>query len=129
VGGRSPGDPAPVHYLIAGRGSRGLELPHSFSESGEVVAMFSSRSTVDRFLVSRALGDDRLTKEPISYGRKLRIIPTVNGPLLGRGEVEIRSADGEPVYRGSRSALCRCGYSENKPFCDGSHAEMGWRED
>jgi hypothetical protein len=129
VEGRSPGDPAPVHYPIARRGSRGLELSHSFSESGEEgVAMFSRR-TADRFLVSRALGDDRLTKEPISYGRKLRIIPTVNGPLLVRGEVEIQSADGEPVYRGSGSALCRCGYSENKPFCDGSHGEMGWCND
>ena len=75
------------------------------------------------------LGDDRLIKEPASDGRGLRIIPTVNGPFLLRGEVEIRSADGKSVYRGSRTALCRCGHSNNKPFCDGSHAEMDWRED
>jgi CDGSH-type Zn-finger protein/uncharacterized Fe-S cluster protein YjdI len=75
------------------------------------------------------LGDIRLMKEPTSDGKRLRIIPTVNGPLLLRGEVEIWSADGETVYRGSRTALCRCGHSNNKPFCDGSHAEMGWRDD
>ena len=75
------------------------------------------------------LGDDRLMKEPTSDGRRLRIIPTVNGPLLLRGEVEIRSAAGETVYRGSRTALCRCGHSANKPFCDGSHAEVDWRDD
>jgi CDGSH-type Zn-finger protein len=75
------------------------------------------------------LGDYRLTKEPTSDGRKLRITPTVNGPLLLRGEVEIRSADGETAYRGTKAALCRCGYSKNKPFCDSSHAEMDWRDD
>jgi CDGSH-type Zn-finger protein/uncharacterized Fe-S cluster protein YjdI len=75
------------------------------------------------------LGDNRLTRGPKSDGRGLRIIPTVNGPLLLRGEVEIRSADGETVYRGSRTTLCRCGHSANKPFCGGSHAEIDWRED
>ena len=75
------------------------------------------------------LGDDRLTRGPTSDRRELRIIPTVNGPLLLRGEVEIRSAAGETVYRGSRTALCRCGHSNNKPFCDSSHAEMDWRDD
>jgi CDGSH-type Zn-finger protein/uncharacterized Fe-S cluster protein YjdI len=75
------------------------------------------------------LRDDRLIKDPASDARELRITPTVNGPLLLRGEVEIRSADGKSVYRGSRTALCRCGHSNNKPFCDGSHAEMDWRED
>jgi CDGSH-type Zn-finger protein/uncharacterized Fe-S cluster protein YjdI len=75
------------------------------------------------------LGDDRLIKEPTSDGRGLRIISTVNGPFLLRGEVEIRSADGKTVYRGSRTALCRCGHSNNKPFCDGSHAETDLRDD
>ncbi|MDQ3182098.1 MAG: CDGSH iron-sulfur domain-containing protein [Actinomycetota bacterium] len=28
----------------------------------------------------------------------------------------------------SRAALCRCGRSANKPFCDGSHTRTGWRE-
>jgi hypothetical protein len=54
---------------------------------------------------------------------------TVNGPLLLRGEVEIRSADGNTVYRGSRGSLCRCGHSNNKPFCYSSPAEMDWHDD
>jgi CDGSH-type Zn-finger protein/uncharacterized Fe-S cluster protein YjdI len=74
------------------------------------------------------LGDDRLVKKPTGDGRRLTITPAVNGPLLLRGEVEIQSADGETVYRGSRTALCRCGHSTNKPFCDSSHAKMDWRD-
>ncbi len=75
------------------------------------------------------LGENRLASEPAADGRKLQIVPTVGGPLLLSGEVEIRSADGETAYRGTRTALCRCGHSANKPFCDGSHAEVMWWSD
>jgi CDGSH-type Zn-finger protein/uncharacterized Fe-S cluster protein YjdI len=75
------------------------------------------------------LGDYSAPNDLTSNGRRLSITSTVNGPLLLRGRAEIQSADSETVYRGSKSVLCRCGYSNNKPFCDGSHAEMDWRDD
>ena len=37
-------------------------------------------------------------------------------------------ADGEPYEVRNRQALCRCGYSQNKPFCDGSHKLVGFRD-
>lgn len=53
-----------------------------------------------------------------------------NGPLLVRGDVEILLADGEPAPRRRRTvALCRCGASAIKPFCDGSHKVVGFRTD
>ncbi|MEW9503014.1 CDGSH iron-sulfur domain-containing protein [Jeotgalibacillus marinus] len=42
-----------------------------------------------------------------------------DGPLLVKGDVEITDADGN-VFK-QKGALCRCGHSKNKPFCDGSH--------
>jgi CDGSH-type Zn-finger protein/uncharacterized Fe-S cluster protein YjdI len=75
------------------------------------------------------LGENRLASKPAANGQKLRIVPTVGGPLILNGEVEIRSADGQTFYRGTKTALCRCGHSANKPFCDGSHAEVMWRSD
>lgn len=75
------------------------------------------------------LGENQLVSEPAADGQKLQIVPAVSGPLLLSGEVEIRSADGETAYRGTRTALCRCGHSANKPFCDGSHAEVMWWSD
>lgn len=53
-----------------------------------------------------------------------------DGPLLVRGDVELRSADGEPVPARRRTvALCRCGMSALKPFCDGTHKATGFRTD
>jgi CDGSH-type Zn-finger protein/uncharacterized Fe-S cluster protein YjdI len=72
------------------------------------------------------LGENRVASRPDADSRKLRIVPAVDGPLILNGEVEIRSADGKHAYHGTKTALCRCGYSANKPFCDGSHAEAMW---
>ena len=45
----------------------------------------------------------------------------VSGPLWVKGGVEIESADGEKYEKRNRVTLCRCGKSNNKPFCDGMH--------
>jgi CDGSH-type Zn-finger protein len=44
-----------------------------------------------------------------------------DGPLIVRGDFEIRDIDGTPVDAGRTVALCRCGRSAVKPLCDGSH--------
>lgn len=46
-----------------------------------------------------------------------------HGPLWVRGGIPVISSDGEPYEIRNRVALCRCGKSGNKPFCDGSHVE------
>ncbi len=45
----------------------------------------------------------------------------VDGPLWVRGGIQVYSADGKPYEVRNRVTLCRCGKSENKPFCDSSH--------
>jgi CDGSH-type Zn-finger protein len=46
----------------------------------------------------------------------------VSGPIWVRGGVPVISADGKAYEVRNRVALCRCGRSDNKPFCNGSHA-------
>jgi hypothetical protein len=53
-------------------------------------------------------------------------IPIENGPLYVRGDLRIRMDDGE-MYTESRAALCRCGQSENKPFCDNTHQSINFQ--
>ncbi len=51
-----------------------------------------------------------------------------NGPLKLTGNLEVLAADGEVIFRGEEAYLCRCGRSDNKPFCDGAHKRSGWTE-
>ncbi len=56
------------------------------------------------------------------------IVPYRDGPLLVRGNFELRSPDGTLIDPGRETvALCRCGRSAIKPFCDGSHTVIGFR--
>ena len=57
----------------------------------------------------------------------LAIEPQLNGPLRVRGNLEIVSGTGRVVARASSANLCRCGGSANKPFCDGTHAKIGFK--
>jgi CDGSH-type Zn-finger protein len=61
-------------------------------------------------------------------GAMVTITPCVDGPLLVRGPVELRSQSGEVIesLRGT-IALCRCGRSAIKPFCDGTHKVAKFR--
>ena len=53
-----------------------------------------------------------------------------DGPLLVRGDFTIRTPQGAAIEAGRRTvALCRCGGSGSKPFCDGSHKVTGWHSD
>ena len=57
-----------------------------------------------------------------------KITPLNNGPLRIEGEFEILDPSGAAFGLAGRTAisLCRCGHSENKPFCDGSHNRVGF---
>lgn len=57
----------------------------------------------------------------------LEIDPQLDGPLQVRGNLEITSGTGRVVARVQSARLCRCGGSNNKPFCDGTHAKNGFR--
>ncbi len=52
----------------------------------------------------------------------------VSGPLWVKGGIPIFSADGTQYEVRNRVTLCRCGHSENKPFCDGTHINEGFKD-
>lgn len=54
------------------------------------------------------------------------ITPYQNGPLGLAGPVEIVTGTGRTIDRVEKAALCRCGHSNRKPYCDGSHARFGF---
>lgn len=60
---------------------------------------------------------------------ELAIEPQLDGPLQVRGNLEITSGTGRVVARVQQARLCRCGGSANKPFCDGTHARIGFKSE
>jgi CDGSH-type Zn-finger protein len=62
----------------------------------------------------------------VKVAQRFEICASAGGPLLVRGGVRIVDAAGNVLYEGERAALCRCGGSSNKPFCDGTHKTNGF---
>ncbi len=60
--------------------------------------------------------------------QSLNITPLLNASLKVEGEMEIYNAGGALSFRGNEAYLCRCGASQNKPFCDGSHARIDFKD-
>lgn len=66
--------------------------------------------------------------EPLdTKGGKLSISPVENGPLVLSGNITILNGRGCVAWTGKEVALCRCGASKNKPFCDGSHKAVNFK--
>ena len=55
---------------------------------------------------------------------EIKLVP--NGPMALIGAVEVTSGTGTRIARAEKLFLCRCGASQNKPFCDGSHKAAGF---
>jgi uncharacterized Fe-S cluster protein YjdI len=65
--------------------------------------------------------------EQVSPGQHSSIIEcTPNGPLIIKGEIIIKKSDGTEEKKTGTVALCRCGSSQNKPYCDGGHKKVGF---
>jgi CDGSH-type Zn-finger protein len=68
--------------------------------------------------------------EPFDDGEEhgATVVPCENGPLLLRGDFTLRTPGGEVIDAGRTTvALCRCGRSAAKPFCDGTHKAVKFR--
>lgn len=54
----------------------------------------------------------------------VEVLPS--GPLLVYGTIKIKDKNGNESIKNKTTALCRCGASQNKPYCDGSHLRIGF---
>ena len=63
---------------------------------------------------------------PATEAVKIKLAP--NGPLLVQGKIEIQDKNGAITTHTKMTALCRCGASANKPYCDGSHQKINFTD-
>jgi len=60
--------------------------------------------------------------------RDVTVRATPNGPYIVQGPIELLDTAGDKYTLDKENiALCRCGHSENKPFCDGTHSKIGFQ--
>jgi CDGSH-type Zn-finger protein len=82
----------------------------------------------------RLVAWDKKTKAPIEtkFDPSIEIIEDpqkkVSGPIWLKGGIELESSDSTKYETRNRMTLCRCGKSNNKPFCDGSHIDDGFND-
>ncbi len=69
--------------------------------------------------------EDQEGKVEVTTDTQVEVSP--NGPLLVYGNITIRNADGVETKRHRVTAFCRCGQSQNKPYCDGNHVKNGFK--
>lgn len=71
--------------------------------------------------------DEAVRDEPPADEPTATITPYRDGPLIVRGDFRLVDTDGNEIDPGRRTvALCRCGKSGIKPFCDGTHKRAGF---
>ena len=75
---------------------------------------------------SGALGYTRADGSTEPTPAAVVVYPVRNGPLSLRGDLQLVDAEGRTVVCGPRATLCRCGRSQNQPFCDTSHRDNPW---
>jgi len=89
---------------------------------------------VENCPAGRLVAWDKATGKPLErkYAPSIGLIEDpaqqCSGPLWLRGEIPLTSADGFAYEVRNRVTLCRCGQSRNKPFCDGTHAAVKFRD-
>jgi uncharacterized Fe-S cluster protein YjdI len=76
---------------------------------------------------SSALRTRRLDGKATVRRERPQVRASENGPLLVTGGVRIVDSGGNVLFEGENAALCRCGGSGNKPFCDGTHKKIDFR--
>ena len=97
--------------------------------SANLVEQESAHCPSGRLVASRR-SDGKAIEPPLppSLGLVQDTAEGTSGPIWVRGGIPVVAADGRPYETRNRVTLCRCGASSNKPFCDGSHAAIHFRD-
>ncbi len=103
------------------------------TDEPEMQAMFIRQ--VENCPAGRLVAWDKATGKPVERELPVSIglvedpEEECSGPIWLRGGIKVVSADGFEYEIRNRVTLCRCGQSNNKPFCDGTHASVKFRGD
>lgn len=71
--------------------------------------------------------NSEMEPQPESIHVETIVEASPNGPLMVYGNIKVKDRDGNETVKHKVTAFCRCGASENKPYCDGSHRKIDFK--
>jgi len=101
---------------------------HIFVDVGGVEALAPNRLYGDSAFDTNAAATFQIFQDQLLCAMAHVKIETIKrGPYIVTAEVELIDTDGNKFPAEKRMALCRCGASTEKPFCDGTHSKIGFK--
>ena len=88
---------------------------------------FCDNSHLDSFRDPGEVQEQNPSRPPAAADARLRIDFRPNGPMILSGPLRLQRQGSADFVELNKTALCRCGASERKPFCDGSHSRIGFQ--
>lgn len=73
--------------------------------------------------------NDGTTTDTAATTAPTKVEVTKNGPLLVHGDIVVKDKHGNETTKTKMTAFCRCGQSDNKPYCDGTHNKCGFKDE
>jgi len=101
-------------------------LPSGVREATAALQDIGERFAAHKHGLSAAIEDAEFRS--IEAGAEVSLEPLANGPYLATNVSDLKDSKGRNLPTHPAMALCRCGASANKPFCDGTHARIGFSE-
>jgi CDGSH-type Zn-finger protein/uncharacterized Fe-S cluster protein YjdI len=136
-GSLQPGGPNDVNTMAIFRATLcrcGASRRKPFCDGSHTTQYFANGAVQDGPFVASGEPPTGQCEALATRNGPLIIEPQRNGPLRVQGNLEMCAGTGRSVFKvgapnADQTALCRCGNSRNKPFCDGSHAAAGFVAD
>ena len=120
-----------IHSTICWKGALGLssvfnpaERPWIKPEGASTEKIVEQVKKCPSGALSFYMNDDAEHIERVDAESIVEVVP--DGPLLVYGNITIKDKDGTQTKKNNVTALCRCGQSGNKPYCDGTHKKVGF---
>ncbi|MBS1637280.1 MAG: (4Fe-4S)-binding protein [Bacteroidetes bacterium] len=123
-----------IHSTICWKGAAGLsqvfnpaEKPWIKPEGATTARIVEQVKKCPSGALTYYMNADGHTREDISVETIAEVSP--NGPLLVYGNIVVKEKDGHETHKNKVTAFCRCGGSGNKPYCDGTHTKIGFKDE
>lgn len=120
-----------IHSAICFKGSPTVFNPHQrpwiTPEGGTTQQIIDQVKKCPSGALSYFMNNETETK-PVSITGESIVEVVPNGPLLVYGNLKVKESNGNEVTKNKVTAFCRCGNSSNKPYCDGTHQKIGFKD-